>query len=82
MGGFIYTIPGPGDRSRVASVPIVTRTLRGEDETLVRSLSATIANPTPQRGAPRCKRWHQLSPGGKPGHEAHDALGYPRVPSV
>jgi hypothetical protein len=33
-----------------------------------------------QCGTPRCKRWHQLSPGGKPGHEAHDALGHPRVP--
>jgi hypothetical protein len=32
----------------------------------------------PQRGAPRCKRWDQISPGGKPGHEAHDALGYLR----
>jgi len=33
-----------------------------------------------QYGAPRCKRWGQPSPGGKPGHEAHDAHGYLRVP--
>jgi hypothetical protein len=45
-----------------------------------RASALTVANPMFQCGVPRCKRRQQLSPGGKPSHEAHDALGYPRVP--